>query len=103
MAEPTPIYPDPDPRPEPGSQVVPIAPAGRSSFRYSNSHFLDRTLFQAGNSWRQGRHAAQSALQRLKRTATHVADEHPVHLVLGVAIAAFLAGTGLRIWRSYHE
>jgi hypothetical protein len=26
-----------------------------------------------------------------------------VHLVAGVAIAAFVAGSGLRIWRTYHE
>ena len=43
------------------------------------------------------------AVARARRNLRYMADEKPVHLVMGVAIAAFLAGAGLRLWRSHYE
>ena len=43
------------------------------------------------------------AIAGARRNLRHMADEKPMHLVIGVAIAAFLAGVGLRLWRSHYE
>ena len=38
-----------------------------------------------------------------RRQFRTVSQEHPLRLVLGVAVAAFIAGAALRIWRSNHD
>ena len=40
---------------------------------------------------------------RARRNFRYMAEEKPMQLVLGVAIASFLAGVGLRLWRSHYE
>jgi hypothetical protein len=100
MAEPIPVYPLVKSKPEAAVDV------GHYTSSTSNSEpvsIFDRTFFQAGRSLRQVRNTAMSALTRIKRTAIYVAEEYPIHLVVGVAVAAFVAGSGLRIWRSHHE
>jgi hypothetical protein len=38
-----------------------------------------------------------------RRRFRHISHEHPLRLVMGVAVAAFIAGAALRIWRSNHD
>lgn len=42
-------------------------------------------------------------IARARRNLRHMADEKPMQLVIGVAIASFLVGVGLRLWRSHNE
>jgi hypothetical protein len=100
MAEPIPVYPQAEASPEAG---IDIGPYPSSSSKSEPVSFFNRTFFQAGRSLRQVRNAALSALTGIKRTAIYVAEERPIHLVVGVAVAAFVAGSGLRIRRSHHE
>jgi hypothetical protein len=100
MADPIPIYPQVEARPE---ADIDIGNSTDSTPKSKPVSLFDRTFFQGGVSLRQVRDSALTALSRIKRTAIYVAQERPIHLVLGVAIAAFAAGAGLRTWRSHHE
>ena len=100
MAEPIPVYPQVGPRPE---AAVDIGHYSRPTSKSAPASILDGAFFQAGRSLRQVRNKSLTALSGMKRTATYVAEERPIHSVLGVAIAAFVVGSGLRIWRSRHE
>lgn len=42
-------------------------------------------------------------IARARRNFHYMAEEKPMQLVLGVVIASFLAGIGLRLWRSHYE
>jgi hypothetical protein len=103
MAEPTPIYPDAEPTLEPTSRVVVIDHNAEKGFKSGYARSFDRTIVHAGRSLRQVRDTAQNAFLGVKRAAVSVAQERPLQLVFGVAIAAFVAGSALRIWRSHHE
>jgi hypothetical protein len=48
-------------------------------------------------------HAASRAVSRANRKLRYLADERPVQIVVGIAVAAFLTGAALRIWRSNHD
>jgi hypothetical protein len=41
-------------------------------------------------------------IARARRNLRYLADEKPMQLVIGIAIASFLTGVGLRLWRSHH-
>jgi len=41
-------------------------------------------------------------IARARRNLRYIADK-PMQLVIGVAIASFLVGVGLRLWRSHYE
>jgi hypothetical protein len=41
--------------------------------------------------------------EQSRRQFRTVSQEHPLRLVIGVAVAAFIAGAALRIWRSNHD
>jgi hypothetical protein len=103
MAEPNPIYPSPEPSVESGARVVVLDASVDLGITAGKRNFFDETLFRAGRSLWQLRNAAESALVNVRRLAIYVAEERPVHLVAGIAIAASVAGSGLRIWRTYHE
>jgi hypothetical protein len=107
MAEPIPVYPQGEPKqlepkPETGSQVVSFSPGMRAP-SWNRESFFDRVSFQAGRSLLHMRETALTAWDGISRAATYMAEERPIHLVAGVAVAAFAAGSGLRIWRSHHE
>jgi hypothetical protein len=38
-----------------------------------------------------------------RRKFHHISEEHPLRLVIGVAVAAFITGAAVRIWRSNHD
>jgi hypothetical protein len=59
--------------------------------------------FRAGRTFRSAESAKQTAITRMKAVIVRVVEERPIHLVVGVALAAFIAGAGLRIWGSSHE
>jgi len=42
-------------------------------------------------------------IARARRNLRYAAEEKPIQLVMGVAIASFLAGVGLRLWRRHYE
>lgn len=102
MAEPNPIYPDPELSAESATRVV-VLHAADPGITTGHADLFDRTIFRAGRWLQRVRQTTESACVGIKRTAIYVAEERPVHLVAGVAIAAFVAGSGLRIWRTYHE
>ena len=47
--------------------------------------------------------AASRTLSRANRKIRYLADERPLQIVAGIAVAAFLTGAALRIWRSNHD
>ena len=47
--------------------------------------------------------AAGDTARNAQQRARWVAREYPLHVLGGVAIAAFVAGFGLRIWRGSHD
>ena len=93
MAEPTPAFPNPDA--DNAVRVVPERATGRA--------FHEQLWFPAVRSFRRLKKAAYAALASAKDMTAGLAEERPVQLVVGVTIAAFIAGAGLRIWRNYHE
>jgi hypothetical protein len=58
---------------------------------------------RSGRGYEAARKTLLDAIADARRKLRYVADEKPLHLVLGVAVAAFLAGVGLRLWRSHYE
>jgi hypothetical protein len=54
-------------------------------------------------SYREVSGAILSTWNRSRRKFDHISQEHPLRLVIGVAVAAFITGTALRIWRSHHD
>jgi hypothetical protein len=55
------------------------------------------------HSYRRVSGAITGTWNRSRRQFRHVSREHPLRLVMGVALAAFIAGAALRIWRSNHD
>ncbi len=47
--------------------------------------------------------AVSDMLERSRRRFRYMAQERPVQIVIGVAVASLLAGAALRIWRSNHD
>jgi hypothetical protein len=96
MAEPTPAYPSSEPMPASTtlSVVAEVQPTPT---------FYDQLCFQAGRTFHGVKGTAEQAFTRIKEVSGRVVEERPIQVVVGVAIGAFLAGAGLRIWRSYHD
>jgi hypothetical protein len=47
--------------------------------------------------------AVSDMMERSRRRFRYMAQERPMQIVIGVAIASLLAGAALRIWRSQHD
>jgi len=58
---------------------------------------------RSGRGYEAARKTLLEAIGDARRKLRYMADQKPLHLVLGVAVAAFLAGVGLRLWRSHYE
>lgn len=54
-------------------------------------------------SYREVSGAILATWNRSRRKFHHISQEHPLRLVIGVAVAAFITGAALRIWRSNHD
>ena len=46
---------------------------------------------------------ASDMMERSRRRFRYMAQERPMQIVVGVAIASLLVGAALRIWRSQHD
>jgi hypothetical protein len=102
MAERVSAYPFPEPEsyPHPVVDVEPEIDFGIASVPI---RLYAQLSFRAGRTFRDVKRATQTALTRVKNVTVRMVEERPIHLVVGVAIATFIAGAGLRIWRSRHE
>jgi len=45
----------------------------------------------------------RDTIARARRNLRYMANEKPMQLVIGIAIASFLTGVGLKLWRSHYE
>lgn len=63
------------------------------------SHAKDRTA----DLYHDSRDKTTEALHRARARATYIINEYPLHIIAGVAAAAFLTGVVLRIWRSNRD
>ena len=112
MAEPISPLPAPTPKaqpvpgPRPLETVPPHQPVSReiSTYNlYAGVGTVDQIRSRLQRSYREIHQAALRAFSRTSRDVHRFANERPMQLVLGVAIASFLAGAALRIWRSNHD
>lgn len=51
----------------------------------------------AAAEWKQ---TAQQKVSQARNRAQYVAEEYPIHVIVGAAVTAFIIGFALRIWRS---
>jgi hypothetical protein len=63
---------------------------------------FSRASLQVGRSCKAIETGIQAAFRKAQRTSRKLAEERPIHLVAGVAVAGFAAGLVLKIWRSRH-
>lgn len=98
MAEPLPAYPTAEPQ----NDLPPDFPdlAGATSSQIRDESAYDGISFQFGRSYNAIGSSIQVAFRKVQQTSRQLAEERPLHLVTGVAIAGFAAGAFLRIWRS---
>jgi hypothetical protein len=64
---------------------------------------LDRLSREARSALERVQDAKDRLVTRSKRRMHRLSQQHPMRVVMGVAIACLLAGAALRIWRSSHE
>lgn len=53
--------------------------------------------------YENARKTVLDTIARARRNLRYMTDEKPMQLVIGVAVASFLVGVGLRLWRSRYE
>ena len=51
--------------------------------------------------YRKVQDSLEDAWDRSRRRLRYISNEHPVKVVVGVAIASFITGAALRIWRNH--
>jgi hypothetical protein len=111
MAEPISALPDPSlesPRSEPVPWPKPVDPlAGSPEISGSNSQtavsdYPERFRQGFEHAYAELRSTASEMLERSRRRFQYMAQERPMQIVIGVAVAAFITGAALRIWRSNH-
>jgi hypothetical protein len=97
---------EPVPRPRPLEAVRPHQADAReiSTYNlYAGVGTVDQIRSRVQRSYREIHQAALRAFSRTRRDVRRLANDRPMQLILGVAIASFLAGAALRIWRSNHD
>ena len=115
MAEPVsalPISPEPtgprdhepvlsDPRePVPWPESPKIVEPANSSASEKVEQVYEEVRSTISESYRSTQRAVSQAFHRGKRNAQYLMRERPLHVIAGVAVAAFLTGAALRVWRS---
>jgi hypothetical protein len=114
MAEPVSAFPNPTPPTAPvkGQTVpwpTPVEPIqGSPEISGSNTETAVPELsarLGAGvqDYYDRVQRALSDVVGRSRRRFRHMAQEQPMQIVIGVAIASLLAGAALRIWRSHHD
>lgn len=61
---------------------------------------LSQATDRTADLYRDSRDKTAEALHRARARATYIINEYPLHVIAGVAAAAFVTGVVLRIWRS---
>jgi ElaB/YqjD/DUF883 family membrane-anchored ribosome-binding protein len=64
---------------------------------------VSETKERAAELYQQSREKTTDALKRARSRASYIVNEHPLHVVAGVAALAFVAGILLRVWRSSRD
>lgn len=113
MAEPVSALPNPTPPTTAKGQTVPWPKAaetlpGSPEISGSNEETAVPELperISAGfqDYYSRFQTAVSDLLERSRRRFRYMAQERPMQIVAGVAIASLLAGAALRIWRSHHD
>ncbi len=114
MAEPVSALPNPTlPSTSPKGQAVPWPTAseplaGSPEISGSNTEsvvpkFSERVSDEVQDYYTRIQAAMSDMLERSRRRFRYMAQERPMQIVIGVAIASLLAGAALRIWRSNHD
>jgi hypothetical protein len=70
---------------------------------YAGVGTVDQIRSRLRRSYGEIQQAVWQAISQANRKFRRLANERPMQLVLGVAIASFVAGAALRIWRSNHD
>jgi len=60
----------------------------------------ERVQSRVTDAFERTRWKSEELARRARSRARHVVDRYPLHLIAGIAGAAFVAGVCLRIWRS---
>lgn len=113
MAEPVAALPNPTPPTTTKGQTVPWPKPAEvipSSPEISGSNtetvvpeFSERLSTGFEDYYTRVQTAISEMLERSRRRFRYMAQERPVQIVAGVAIASLLVGAALRIWRSHHD
>lgn len=113
MAEPVSALPNPTPPITTTVQTVPWPkPAeafpGSPEISGSNTEtavpeFSERLSTALDDYYVRVQTAVSDMLERSRRRFRYMAQERPMQIVAGVAVASLLAGAALRIWRSHHD
>jgi len=114
MAEPVSAFPDPTPptTPAKGETVpwpMPVEPLpGSPEISGSNEgtavpEFSERLSAGFQDYYSRIQSAMSDMIERSRRRFRYLAQERPMQIVAGVAVASLLAGAALRIWRSHHD
>ena len=110
MAEPVSALPNPPiPKGEAVSWPDPAVPlTGYPDISGSNSAtavpaFSERLNQGLQDSYARFQSTASDLLERSRRRFRYMAEERPMQIVIGVAIASLLTGAALRIWRGNHD
>lgn len=113
MAEPVSALPNPTPPTTTKGQTVPWpkpadAVPGSPEISGSNTEtagpeFSERLSTGVQDYYSRIQSAMSDMIERSHRRFRYMAQERPMQIVAGVAIASLLAGAALRIWRSHHD
>ena len=88
---PWPYVAEPEPRATASPSVVP------------GEGFSQRVRHELERSYQKTADVISNAMDRSRRQLRYVSQERPLQLVIGIAVAAFLTGAALRIWRSNRD
>lgn len=64
---------------------------------------LSQAKDRTADLYHDSRDKTAQALHRARARATYIINEYPLHVIAGVAAAAFITGVALRIWRSNRD
>ena len=111
MAEPLPALPGASTDTAVKARVIPWAMPAEPSPEQPQTTSIEEAAKKLAERLRTGfdrsYHRVSGAIEgtwhRSRRQFRTISEEHPLQLVLGVAVAAFIAGAALRIWRSNHD
>lgn len=92
--------PDPQHKPEPIPWPAPVSVHPIVAERESPGEEARAELHRF---WEEAQSSFSRAFLRAKTKFRFLRHERPVHIIAGVAAAAFLLGISIRIWRSRYE